>query len=109
MQLSPQFNCRRIGVFCHHIHHLPDHRPHQEIVRKAELDCAGLIELCSLLIREADFEGRQVVLELLDRASPSFPGLYLCYPSRRHVPAALRAFIDCLLDRDDASYVPNLR
>lgn len=27
------------------------------------------------------------------------PGLFLYHPSRRHAPAALRAFIDCLLDR----------
>jgi DNA-binding transcriptional LysR family regulator len=28
------------------------------------------------------------------------PGLFLYHPSRRHFPAALRAFIDCLLDKD---------
>lgn len=28
------------------------------------------------------------------------PGLFLYHPSRRHSPAALRAFIDCLLDKD---------
>ena len=32
--------------------------------------------------------------------SPTFPGLFLYYPSRRHPQPALRAFIDCLLDRD---------
>ena len=32
--------------------------------------------------------------------SPTLPGLYLYYPSARHMRPALRAFIDCLLDRD---------
>lgn len=32
--------------------------------------------------------------------SPSTPGLFLYYPHRRHSTPALRAFIDCLLDRD---------
>ena len=35
--------------------------------------------------------------------SPTFPGLFLYYPSRRHSHPALRAFIDCLLDRPDPS------
>lgn len=32
--------------------------------------------------------------------SPTLPGLFLYYPSRRYIQPALRAFIDCLLDRD---------
>ena len=28
------------------------------------------------------------------------PGLFLYHASRRHFPAALRAFIDCMLDKD---------
>ena len=32
--------------------------------------------------------------------SPKFPGLFLYYSSRRSPTPALRAFIDCLLDRD---------
>jgi DNA-binding transcriptional LysR family regulator len=32
--------------------------------------------------------------------SPMRPGLFLYYPNRRHTQPVLRAFIDCLLDRD---------
>lgn len=34
--------------------------------------------------------------------SPTRPGLYLYYSNRRHPSPVLRAFIDCLLDRDGA-------
>jgi DNA-binding transcriptional LysR family regulator len=35
--------------------------------------------------------------------SPMRPGLFLYYPYRRHTQPLLRAFIDCLLDRDSAT------
>ena len=34
--------------------------------------------------------------------SPTFPGLFLYYPSRRHIQPALRAFIECLLDHKES-------
>ncbi|MET1114025.1 MAG: LysR family transcriptional regulator [Comamonas sp.] len=43
-------------------------------------------------------QGRLV--QILADWSITRPGLFLYHPSRRHTPAALRAFIDCLLDRD---------
>ena len=43
-------------------------------------------------------QGRLV--QVLADWSVSRPGLFLYYPSRRHRPALLGAFIDCLLDRD---------
>ncbi|MBE7368883.1 LysR family transcriptional regulator [Ramlibacter pallidus] len=43
-------------------------------------------------------QGRLV--QVLADWSISRPGLFLYYPSRRHRPALLGAFIDCLLDRD---------
>lgn len=46
-------------------------------------------------------EGRLV--QVLADWSVSRPGLFLYYPNRQHRPAALGAFIDCLLDRDPAS------
>jgi DNA-binding transcriptional LysR family regulator len=41
--------------------------------------------------------------------SPGFPGLFLYYPNRRHPPPALRAFIDCLLDRGGGLSRPVVR
>lgn len=43
---------------------------------------------------------RGELVQVLADWSIARPGLFLYHPSRRHVPAALRAFIDCLLDRD---------
>jgi DNA-binding transcriptional LysR family regulator len=53
-----------------------------------------------------DYEGVEQALAqgLLERIlldwSPMRPGLFLYYPNRRHTEPVLRAFIDCLLDRD---------
>jgi DNA-binding transcriptional LysR family regulator len=40
------------------------------------------------------------LVQVLADWSITRPGLFLDHPSRRHVPAALRAFIECLLDKD---------
>jgi DNA-binding transcriptional LysR family regulator len=40
------------------------------------------------------------LMQVLADWSITKPGLYLYHPSRRHSPAALRAFIDCMLDKD---------
>ncbi len=42
------------------------------------------------------------LVQVLADWSITRPGLFLYHPSRRHSPAPLRAFIDCLLDRDVA-------
>lgn len=51
-------------------------------------------------ILEALKDGR--LKRVLDDWSPTFPGLFLYYPSRRHIQPALRAFIDCLLDQKES-------
>lgn len=43
------------------------------------------------------------LVQILAEWSISRPGLFLYYPNRRHVRPVLRAFIDCLLDRDISS------
>lgn len=40
------------------------------------------------------------LVEVLADWSIARPGLFLYHPSRRHLPAALRAFIDCMLEKD---------
>ncbi len=39
------------------------------------------------------------LVQVLADWSISRPGLFLYYPNRRHLPPALRAFIDCLRDQ----------
>ena len=43
------------------------------------------------------------LVQVLADWSISRPGLFLYHPSRRQSPAALRAFIDCLLDKDGSA------
>lgn len=49
-------------------------------------------------VDECVAQGR--LTRLLTDWSVAKPGLFLYYSNRRHTPAALAAFVDCLLDRD---------
>ena len=60
--------------------------------RRAALDGVGFWAAFEGYARE-DIEAGRLV-SLLEDWPPAFPGLSLYYPSRRHVPAPLRAFID---------------
>lgn len=46
------------------------------------------------------------LVQVLAEWSITRPGLFLYHPSRRQFPAPLRAFIDCMLDRDLPAGVP---
>ncbi len=46
---------------------------------------------------------RGQLVQVLADWSITRPGLFLYHPSRRHFPAVLRAFIDCLMDKDLSS------
>jgi DNA-binding transcriptional LysR family regulator len=43
------------------------------------------------------------LVRVLEEWSPSFEGLFLYYPGRRQVPAALRAFIDMVRTTRDST------
>ena len=63
----------------------------------AALAGEGMAFLPDDLVAEDLAAGRLV--QVLDDWTPPFPGLSLYYPSRRHVPAKLRALIDLLRER----------
>jgi DNA-binding transcriptional LysR family regulator len=72
---------------------------HQDIVVPAALQGLGIFYAYDDEgIADALADGR--LKRVLADWSPTVPGLYLYYSSRRHLLPALRAFIDCLLDRD---------
>ena len=60
--------------------------------RRAALDGVGFWTAFEGYVRDDIDQGRLV--SLLEDWLPSFPGPSLYYPSRRHVPPPLRAFID---------------
>jgi DNA-binding transcriptional LysR family regulator len=72
---------------------------HQDIIVPAALQGLGILyaynddEIAAAL---GDGRLRRVLADW----SPTVPGLYLYYSSRRHMLPGLRAFIDCMLDRD---------
>ena len=66
----------------------------QQVMLQAALDGAGLAIVLESHAR-AHLKARQLVRVLADWCPP-FPGYFLYYPSRRQVPAGLRAFIDMM-------------
>jgi DNA-binding transcriptional LysR family regulator len=66
----------------------------QQVMLQAALDGAGLAILLENHAR-AHLKARRLIRVLADWCPP-FPGYFLYYPSRRQVPAGLRAFIDMM-------------
>lgn len=81
---------------------------HQDIIVPAALQGLGILYAYNDDgIAEALEDGR--LKRVLADWSPTVPGLFLYYSSRRYLLPALRAFIDCLLDRDigeDGTSIP---
>ena len=75
---------------------------HQDVVVEAALQGLGILYAYDDdRVGEALARGR--LTRVLSGWSLTSPGLYLYYSNRRHPQPALRAFIDCLLDRDKAA------
>ena len=71
---------------------------HQDVVVEGALQGLGILYAYDDRVHELIARGR--LKRVLADWSPTVPGLFLYY-SNRHLPQpALRAFIDCLLDRD---------
>ncbi|RWD72764.1 LysR family transcriptional regulator [Mesorhizobium sp.] len=66
-----------------------------ELMIHAALGGAGVAYMIDYQVQPWIENGRLV--RFLEAWSPRFPGFYLYHPSRRHVPPALRAFIDFVL------------
>jgi DNA-binding transcriptional LysR family regulator len=60
--------------------------------RRAALDGVGFWAIFEGYVREDIAQGR--LTSVLEDWLPGFPGPSLYYPSRRHIPPPLRAFID---------------
>jgi len=70
----------------------------QDIAVQAALQGLGIHYAYDDRIQGLIARGR--LKRVLDDWSPTVPGLFLYYSNRHHPQPALRAFIDCLLDRD---------
>jgi len=71
----------------------------QELALQAALMGIGIVYTYDPRIYGWINEGR--LKRVLTNWSPTFPGLFLYYSNKRHGQPALRAFIDCLLDRGE--------
>ncbi len=69
-----------------------------ELLVGAALDGSGITFMPERYARH--LIASEQLVSLLDNWAPSFPGMYLYYPSHRHVPPTLRAFIDVLKQID---------
>src|SRR5258706_10004473 len=75
---------------------------HQDVVIEAALQGLGILYAYDDdRIDEAIARGQ--LRRVLADWSLTSPGLYLYYSNRRHPQPALRAFIDCMLDRDETA------
>ncbi|MCO7564101.1 LysR family transcriptional regulator [Pseudomonas sp. S 311-6] len=66
----------------------------------AALEGVGLAYVFEDMVREHLASGRLV--QVLEDWTPYYPGLHLYYPSRRHVPATLKAFIEFVRSQRNA-------
>ena len=66
----------------------------EELMLQAALAGQGLAYLSDIATKASIKAG--LLLPVLEDWSPEFPGLCLYYPSRRNIPARLRAFIDLI-------------
>jgi DNA-binding transcriptional LysR family regulator len=73
---------------------------HQDVVVDAALQGLGVLYAYDV-DRVDEAIARGLLKPVLSDWSLTSPGLYLYYSNRRHPQPALRAFIDCLLDRDE--------
>lgn len=68
-----------------------------DLMLRAALDGLGIAYLLGEHIEALIRAGK--LKRVLEPWSPSFPGLYLYYPSRRQMPPTLRAFLDFVRDK----------
>ncbi len=64
----------------------------QDLAVQAALDGAGIAFAFEAQVNELIDQGKLV--RVLEDWCPEYPGFYLYYPSRRQLPATLRAFVD---------------
>jgi DNA-binding transcriptional LysR family regulator len=81
---------------------------HQDVVVEAALQGLGILYTYDT-DRVGDALARGRLRRILEGWSLTSPGLYLYYSNRRHPQTALRAFIDCMLDRDVAAPSKRIR
>ncbi|QPC41743.1 LysR family transcriptional regulator [Kaustia mangrovi] len=71
---------------------------------RAAAEGLGIANVLESLARPLLEEGR--VVRALEDWCPTYPGLFLYYPSRRRMPSPLRAFVDFTRSLDDMQRLP---